>query len=118
MEVHMMGCEKNGKYMKLCPFSLGLAIGVTCGLLMMFYAWVAAWYGWGMVMVTQYGAIFYGYAPTVIGGIVGGLWGLLKGFIFGFIIALVYNLCVGCKFKGCSKSCSCECCSPTNKTKA
>lgn len=92
-----MSCGKCGNCKGICPFTLGLALGITCGLFMIFYAWAAMWWGWGMSMVEQWGSVYSGYAATWVGGLIGGLWGLLKGFIFGFILAIIYNLLTHCK---------------------
>ncbi len=101
-----MSCMKCCKLAPICPVSLGLAIGIACGLFMMAYAWIAAFWGYGTAMIEQYGAFYYGYAPTGMGGLIGGLWGLLEGFIFGAVIALFYDLFACCCRKS-NGSCKC-----------
>jgi len=100
----MIGCEKCGNKMKLCPFCFGLALGIISGLCKMTFAWVAAIWGYGGGMIEHYASFYYGYGPTILGGLVGGLWGLVIGFIFGAIFAFIYNfiLCC-CQSKYCCK---------------
>lgn len=113
-----MGCMKCGSKKRLCPGSFGLAFGIICGIFMMLLGWFAI-QGYGVGLVTLYSTIYYGYAPTWIGGLIGGLWGLVEGFIFGFLVALVYNCfsrcCRGiCCRKG--EACTCETTETTKKT--
>lgn len=96
------GSDKCGTTMKLCPVSFGLALGITSGLFLMFFAWAAAIWGVGGSVMDMYVSFYYGYGPTFLGGIIGGIWGLVVGFIFGAIIALLYD-CIVCCCK--SKSC-------------
>ena len=107
----MMGCEKCGNKMKLCPFSFGLALGITAGLCKMIFAWSAAMWGYGAIVIDQYASLYYGYGPSLAGGIIGGLWGLIVGFIFGAVIAFIYNfiLC-HCKSKYCCQKKNGESC--------
>ncbi|OGT37369.1 MAG: hypothetical protein A3F12_06315 [Gammaproteobacteria bacterium RIFCSPHIGHO2_12_FULL_38_14] len=107
-----MRCGKCGgkKGGCLCPFSLGIAVGVTSGLFMIAYAWIAATWGVGATVIQDFSSMYPGYTPTWMGGLMGGLWGLLEGFIFGFLIAIFYNFVMCCKMKCCKKSDeSCEC---------
>jgi len=90
---------------KLCPFSLGIALGVASGLFLMLFAWAGHLWHYGLPLISQIATIFYGYAPTVLGGLYGALWGLLEGFIFGFIVALVYDFCICCC---CTKTSMCN----------
>jgi len=83
---------------KICPFSLGLSIGVVTGLYMLLLAWVALFKGYGVDMVHQVASVYLGYAPTIVGGVIGGVWGLVDGFVFGFIVGWIYNFVHGrCK---------------------
>lgn len=84
----------DGYKTRLCAFSFGLAFGITDGLLMMLFAWAGAFFHYGIPMIKTMGEFYYGYAPTVMGGLFGGLWGLLIGFVFGFILAAIYNFCL------------------------
>jgi hypothetical protein len=92
-----MQCGKCSNCKGFCPITLGLAFGITCGIFMIFYAWAAMWFGWGTAIVDQYSSVYYGFGPTIVGGLIGGLWGLLKGFVFGVIFAILYNLFTHCK---------------------
>lgn len=87
---------------KICPFSLGVALGVAEGLFMLLFAWAGHFWHYGLALINLLATVYHGYAPTLPGGIYGGLWGLLDGFIFGFIVALIYNFCLCCC---CAKSC-------------
>jgi len=99
----MMG--NNGSYAKLKTCAFGFALGFTNGLGMALFAW-AGWLGkYGIDMIHQIASVYYGYAPTLVGGLIGGAWGFLNGFIFGMIVACVYNLCLCCC---CKKSASCD----------
>lgn len=100
------GCGK-----KLCPVSLGLAFGLTCGL------GVFIWVLWTM---------YNGATPAMVelhipvlglkDGAIHALWAFLKGFIGGFFIALFYDLisCC-CKMKCCSCKSGEACCGSGNK---
>ncbi len=96
--------EKEGKLKKLCPVSLGLAVGLVS-----FFA----------VLLWSLGVIFYGFSTAMIAmhlpittlgqGFVVALLALLKGFLFGFFVALLYDViscCVRCR-KSCEK-CGCH----------
>jgi len=100
-----MSCGKCGsnECNCLCPVSFGIALGVACAIFMAFYAWAAWLWGYGTGLIIQYSSIYFGYAPSFMGGVWGALWGLVSGFIFGFILILVYNLCMCCKAKCCRK---------------
>jgi len=98
---------------RLCAPGLGLAFGIACALFMIVFAWSGWLWNYGTAITTEYAAVYYGYAPTLIGGLIGGLWGLLEGFIFGLIVGWVYNGIARCC--RCS-SCRCSCCCDTKKT--
>ena len=103
---------------KLCPVSLGLAIGLTCGLAMFIWALWVMYYG-PTPMMAEY------HLPTPTYKDAGWLFlgGLLKGFVFGFFVALFYDLITCCCKKGgvcgvcsgktgscnCSGNCNCSC---------
>jgi hypothetical protein len=90
---------------RLCSPALGVALGIVSGLFMMVLAWVSWQWGYGSSIMTLYSGVFYGYEPTLVGGLFGALWGFMEGFIVGLIMGCIYN-CVSrcCK---CGKSCSC-----------
>jgi len=89
---------------KLCPIALGVAFGVTEGLLMMLFAWVAAYTGIGVSAIEHFSGIYHGYAPSLVGGLWGGLWGLIVGYIFGAVVGTIYNCTISC----CRKAVSSE----------
>jgi hypothetical protein len=94
----MMGkCEYNVSV--LCPFSFGIALGVTKGLCMMFFFWSAYLWGYGLPFVDTLSQLYAGTGPTLFGGLIGFLWGFLIGFIFGAVLAFIYDMCVCCKCK-------------------
>lgn len=93
-----------GKLKKLCPVSLGLAVGLV---------------GFFAVLLWSLWVVIYGFTPAVMAmhlpittlsqGFVVALLALLKGFLFGFFVALLYDViscCVKCK-KSCEK-CGCH----------
>jgi hypothetical protein len=108
-----MNCTKCGNCKGVCPFTFGLALGITSGLFMMFYAWAAWLWGWGNAIVDQYSSVYMGYEASLMGGVYGGLWGLLVGFVFGFLLIMFYHLLSCCKKMCCKKgngNGSCGCC--------
>lgn len=84
---------------KLCPLSLGIALGIAKALFVMLFVW----YAWLSGHVTMFTEIGFGITPTFAGGLIGGAWGFLCGLIFGFIVGLIYDFCVDrckcCKWK-------------------
>ena len=111
-----MKCGKCGKGGCICPFSLGIAVGLASGLFMMGYALLAYWYGIGTSVIEESSTFYHGYAPSWTGALIGGGWGLLEGFIFGFLVALFYN-CMSCFRSMCCKKSdeSCGTCPPEEK---
>ncbi len=99
MEVRMK-CDKNGNSMKLCPFSLGLALGLTAALgTVVWTVWVM--YAGPTAMMTLFGIP----VPTLQEGLMRALWMLLKGFAFGVVFGFLYDW-VACCCRGmcCKKS--------------
>lgn len=92
---------------KLCPMSLGLALGLTSALAAFLMASWAIYQGVPPDMLAQH--------PDLVpmtwadaGWLT--LWTFIKGLIFGFILALIYDLITcGCKGKCCRGSCGCGC---------
>lgn len=77
--------------MKLCPFSFGLALGVTSALA------VIVWVLWVMYagptdMMVQYHIPM----PTLMEGLMKALKVLIKGFVFGAVFAFVYDFIACC----------------------
>lgn len=87
-------CDK----VKVCPVSLGIALGFVKGMYMLLLAWVAWLFGYGSAMVDHISSFMSGYSASLMGGIKGGVWGFVCGFVFGFVFAYVYNfVCSRCK---------------------
>ncbi len=85
-------CKNESGKSKLSVCAFGLAIGLAEGIYMLLFAWIAWVCGYGTPLITDIAHVFYGYAPSFIGGLFGGLWGFADGFIFGIIAAWIYNL--------------------------
>lgn len=73
---------------------LGLAIGVTWALYMLFLGWAAA-FGWGTDLVKLMSSMYLGFHAGFWGGIVGAIWGFVDGFVGGALIAFFYNKFTG-----------------------
>jgi hypothetical protein len=94
------------KNTKLCPISLGVAIGITSALVIFI--------GFVWMMNTGVPPILE-KMPPITWGVV---WyytfcALIKGFIFGFIVALIYDLMQCAMAKCCRKEstgCGCDNC--------
>jgi hypothetical protein len=99
-----MMLETESHKIKLSACSFGIAIGVAEGLYMLLFAWAGWFWGYGTPLIVQIAYVFYGYAPSFIGGILGGIWGFVDGFIFGFIVGWIYNLCLCCRCRKSSTS--------------
>jgi hypothetical protein len=95
---------------RICPVSLGLALGITCVLSMVF-----------MVVVVMLGLASPEMAVlktdmTWSVALMHLLRALIGGFVFGFVLALIYDCCVSCMAKCCSKSNGGACgCGPSEK---
>lgn len=97
--------------MKFCPFTFGIALGLTCFLSMFICGIALLVYNVSpttmpMMMPT----------PTSIGdAFLYSLWGLIKGFLFGFFFALIYDGILCCWKRKCphgqGSNCS-ICCGP------
>lgn len=108
----MWGGKCGGKT-KLCPVSLGLALGITSALAVLVWSLWILYYGVPPAM-----AEMVTVTPTLGGAFVHAFWALLKGFIFGFFLALFYDLISCCCKARCCRdsSCGCSCQSePTDK---
>lgn len=76
---------------KLDVKALGLSLGITWGISVMFMGFMCMFLGWGCSFVSAIGKFYYGYQPTLIGCVVGGIWGFFDMGIGGVIIAWLYN---------------------------
>jgi hypothetical protein len=92
---------------KLCAFSFGLALGLTCALAMLLWTLWVAYYGVPPMMAER--------IPEMTGSMIamGALKAFVKGFVFGFILAAFYNLfsCLCCAWCCRRKEgdCGCNC---------
>lgn len=92
---------------KLCPFSFGVALGVTSAIAVLVWtAWVM--YHGATPMMLQYHVPM----PSWKDGAWRALCFLLKGFFFGAVLAFVYDFVICCcKGKRSKGECPC-CCKP------
>lgn len=104
-----MSCGKCSKSMCICPVSLGLALGLTCGLGVLF------WFVWGTYFGSMPAMAHY-MEPATSWSEAGvrALWSFGRGFVCGFVIALIYDLITCyCKGRCCKKdgngNCACSC---------
>lgn len=100
-----MVCEKcNMGRGGFCPVTLGLALGLTCALSVLFLSIWAMCCGLPAGMEAQ---LMHPVATTWPEAGSRAVWALVKGFAGGFIFALIYDLICCCKAKCCGK---CSCC--------
>jgi len=90
----------DNNYARLCPGKFGFAMGFVWGLGMLILAWAGWLFDYGTGMTASFAGIYWGMAPTFVGGILGFVWGLIDFFIFGWLMAVIYNCCC----KSCGKS--------------
>lgn len=76
---------------KCQPLALGIAIGVLWAAYV-FFAGIAAMFGWGNAMVETLGSFYIGYAASFVGAVIGAVWAFVDGFIAGVVIAWIYNV--------------------------
>jgi len=107
--------DKENCVSKLHACALGLACGITKGLFLMIFAWVAMGTGHGdLAMITFLSNVYHGYSASFVGGLLGGAYGIVIGFVFGYIFGKIYNLCVCC----CRCCCCCKSSSCADKNKS
>lgn len=90
-----MWCSKyhmDGTVMKLCPVSLGIAIGIVSFFAVLIWSLWVILYGMPPTLAAMHVPI-----PTVGMAFVHALLALVKGFLFGFFVGLIYDLIVCCK---------------------
>jgi hypothetical protein len=104
MEVFMSGNCSCGK--KICPVSLGLALGITCFLgYAIWVVWVI-YYGPSAMMIAANIPV-----PTWETGFIHAFWAFVKGLVFGFFLALFYDfISCCCKSRWCCKKSEGSCC--------
>lgn len=96
----------------MCPFSFGLALGVTSALAMMIWSIWAMYYGMTPMMEAYHMPMPTWSSACLHAGMV-----FIKGFIFGFFLMLFYNFFACCVKSMCGKKCdtTCGCGTSTNK---
>ena len=73
--------------MKLKPLALGLAVGITWGVvILMATRWVMILGGKG-VTLAKLSMYYFGYSVTFIGSLIGLFWGFVDGLVGGAIVA-------------------------------
>ena len=82
---------ENKHHGTLGVISLGLAIGITCGLGVFLLGIMATFFGWGAPLALILSSVYVGFTPTVAGTFAGAVWGFANGFIAGALIAWLYN---------------------------
>lgn len=95
-----MTCKTGSNGMKLCPFSFGMALGLTAAIgTLVWMAWVM--YFGPTAMMVQFNIP----VPTLNDGLMRALFMLLKGFAFGVVFAFIYDMvsCC-CKARCCKQS--------------
>ncbi|MDI9818984.1 MULTISPECIES: bacteriophage holin [unclassified Legionella] len=81
---------------KLSPVALGLSLGILWGISVFIMGLIASYYAYGQPFVEALGALYIGYAPTILGSFIGGLIAFVDAFISGVILAWLYNFFAGC----------------------
>ena len=84
---------------KFCPVSLGVAIGLVWGIIVLLIGLLAFYFEYGKLFVGSMGQLYIGYEPSIIGSLIGGLIGFLEAFIAGFFIGVFYNCFTRCCHK-------------------
>jgi hypothetical protein len=87
----------------LCPFSLGIAVGLTFFFAVLFWSLWVLHYGVPASMAGEH----YFVPDTLSAGFILALLCFLKGFVGGFFVALFYDLCGKCKKCCCKKDGKC-----------
>ena len=82
---------RNHTHATLGVISFGLALGLTCALLVFLLGIMAGLFGWGAFLAQVLQNLFIGFAPTFVGSIAGAVWAFVDGFIAGALIAFFYN---------------------------
>ena len=83
-------------FARLDPIALGLAMGIVCGVTLLFATLFLVTKGGDVVGPTLQllGQFFPGYSVTVPGGFVGLLWAFAAGFVLGSVSAYLRNVAV------------------------
>lgn len=71
--------------------NLGLAGGVTSGLMLMMLTLIAMMTGWGKPATNLLATVYPGYSTSFIGSLVGFVYGFIDGLISFYLIGFIYN---------------------------
>ncbi len=71
--------------------TVGLALGILWGTVLVFLGLVASLTGYGTGMVERIAFLHVGYDTTMLGILMGGVSGLVYGFILCAVLVRVYN---------------------------
>lgn len=72
--------------------TIGLALGLMWGTLLILLGLTATLTGIGTGLVEQLGSVHIGYKATILGTVIGGVCGLIYGFVLGAVVFRVYNM--------------------------
>jgi len=100
-------CSSGGK--GLCPMTLGLSLGLTCALGVLFFSAWSIWFGLPTTMASH---MTMPLADNWADAGMNAVWALVRGFLGGFVFAMIYSMICCCKSKCCGK---CSCCSTNGK---
>lgn len=78
-------------FQRIDVISLGMAIGITSGLLVFLLGLAASMLGWGIGLAQALSSVFIGFGPTLVGSIAGAVWGFVDGLVAGMLIGCFYN---------------------------
>ena len=82
---------KDARPATLGVISFGLALALTLAVFTFLLGLMAAFFGWGQVIVQVLASLYIGYSPTFVGSIAGAVWAFVDGFVAGIMIAWLYN---------------------------
>ena len=93
--------------LRISVCNLGMAMGLTWGLMMFVVSFLTMLFGIGSPFVDIFSSVYWGFDSTVIGAVLGFIWGFIYGYITGVLIASFYNY-FACK-------CPCKYCKTSRK---
>lgn len=100
----MNSCETCSSKRCFCPVTVGLALGLTCALGVLF---ISIWAICCGLPAGLEGQMLRPVPGDWSAAAVRAVWALIKGFIGGFVFAMIYNFLCCLKSKCCGK---CNCC--------
>jgi len=76
---------------KINEIKLGLALGITIGGYLFFFAFMVNFFDWGTELLEVISSLYIGYKGTYTGSLIGFAWGFADFFVIGYAIAWLYN---------------------------